>query len=619
MATSGSFTTSGYDAANAPDHYVFSWELSSQSVSGNYSIITWSLTAGGGKNEYWWTNVQEKYVTVDGATQENSIAQETYNGTTPFSGTTTIYHNADGTKTFEASAGGAFYYFGMYNSTGSGSWSLPTIPRASSLTSVGDVMLGDRCNVQWTPASSQFKYKLKFLLGGWSATTDFISPKQASAYTYTGYTIPTNELLSLIPNSTTANMTATLYTYDASGAQIGTTSSKTFTATVPATVVPTVGTIKLEPQSYKYLLQNKNTLKISVSESSAGAGSGIKSYTFSGPGVSKTTSNTSVTSSKISSTGTLVYTVKVTDTRGRTASKTAEVICYEYIAPTITLNAYRVGSSSSTKEDKNGTYVRCEYNCAFSSVDGKNKISIKIHYKKSGESSWGTSVDVTTGSTNTSGSYTLNNIDANSTYVVYATITDQYDGETSSTHSTIFGTSRILNITSDGTGVAIGKMAESPNSFDVRWDSHFGGDVNIDCNITAANILQAVPLWSGQDSGTIAIDLPDGDDLDSYTYLEVYYADNNGKGHGYTKVCQPNGKELHLSLIEASQNTVYAGRTYIRRTSYGITGNGTKVTITPHSAGQGYIMIKASNESGDPLSFYLDANYISITKVVGYK
>ena len=50
-----------------------------------------------------------------------------------------------------------------------------------------------------------------------------------------------------------------------------------------------------------------------------------------------------------------------------------------------------------------------------------------------------------------------------STYTIYATIVDSYGGSSQSSSETVFSVSRVLNITSDGTGIALGKMAENTN------------------------------------------------------------------------------------------------------------------------------------------------------------
>jgi hypothetical protein len=236
-------------------------------------------------------------------------------------------------------------------------------------------------------------------------------------------------------------------------------------------VVPTVGTITLTPQTYSYLIQNKNKLNIGVSGCSAGTGSSIKSYTFSGPGISSTTTSTSVTSSTISNTGTLTYTVKVTDNRGRTASKTKTITCYEYSKPSFSsFKAYRAKDTSGTS-DPNGKYLYCTYGTKYSSVNGTNNISVKVYY---------TTGATTKNATATNGALAINLNENSNTYNVYMQITDSYGGTTTSSSITVFGSSRVLNITKDGMGFAVGKMSEKTNGntnglFECRWDAKFYG------------------------------------------------------------------------------------------------------------------------------------------------
>lgn len=477
MATRGNFTTTSCEGRSL----TFSWSLQSQSIENNTSTISWRLYGSGSYSGY--VMGGPFTVVVNGSIVHSSSNRiQVWAGntqtTTVASGTTTISHNSDGTKSFSASASAAIYSYSV-NCSGSGSWDLTTIPRASSITSVANVTLGNKCGITFTPASTSFQYDIRFSLGSWAVSTGKFTPGTTSAYTYNYYTIPNNSsLLSQIPSSTTGTMTATLTTYDSNDTQIGSTSSKTFTVTVPSSVKPTIAAsnITLTPQTYSYLIQNKNKLKIEVSGCSEGTGSSIKSYTFSGPGVSTTTTSTSVTTSVISDTGTLTYTVTVTDNRGRTASATKTYICYAYSAPKITLSAYRVASSSSTTANNDGSYVRCTYNLSYASV-GNNTPTIKIYYKKSTATTWAsTSASVssttsgTSGTINGIGSYTLSGISSNSTYSVYATITDSYGGNTSSLTVTIFGAERILNIRSDGKSIGFGKMADEKNSFlDSKW------------------------------------------------------------------------------------------------------------------------------------------------------
>ena len=388
-----------------------------------------------------------------------------------------VSHNADGTgsATIYWKWGVNSSWGGMVKPSGSFTITLPTILRASSITSVSNITLGQECSVKWTPNSSKFKYKIVFTLGGWKHTTNYISPNTTSECTYVEYEILANEaLLKNIPDSTTGKMTATLYTYNSSNTQIGTASSKTFTVTVPSSIKPTVGSIALTPvqiNGQDILVQNKNRLTVGVSGCSAGAGSSIKSYTFSGPGISTITTSTSVTSSgAISKSGTLTYTVTVTDTRGRSASKTETIECYAWSTPSITFNAYRVNSANGTTQDNNGEYIRCTYTITYSSVNYTNQIkNFNILGGTNSVSYNDASTEVNDNKITETGSAVISGARSDTTYSIQATFEDNYSGSVKSSRVIVFSVARILNIRGDGNGIGIGKMAEEENVLDCAW------------------------------------------------------------------------------------------------------------------------------------------------------
>ena len=470
MATSGYFYTSGWSDATCTDCYIFSWSLSSQNIEGNYSVISWSLKGAGGNDGYW-TNVKEKYVTVNGSTQSNSTIQQTYNGTVAFSGTTTIYHNADGTKSFSASAGGAFYTYGSYNSTGSGTWELPAIPRASTI-SFGEFTIGSAGTITITPANSSFTHTISYHFGNKTGT---IVTKTSN--TSVSWTPPLSDFASQIPNDVRGYGSLTITTYSGS-TTIG---SKKYTmyCNLPASVVPTVGTITLTPvaiNGQNILVQNKNKLQISVGTCSAGTGSSIKSYTFSGPGVSTTTTSTSITSSgNISSSGTLTYTVKVTDNRGRTASKTATIQCYEWILPSVKIKkVYRVAASGDTTENGSGQIIRLSYELNYASVNNNNSVTVTL-YSKNLSGSYSALGNLTV--SGQSGTHYQGGFSASNTYSIYLKITDSYSGSSNSQVATIFSQGRTFNVRPSGNGIALGKMAETDNLLDSKWAIKTDGDI----------------------------------------------------------------------------------------------------------------------------------------------
>lgn len=165
-----------------------------------------------------------------------------------------IAHNDDGTKDITVSGsviGPNGTNFTGHKTSGGGTFTLDTVPRASDISSAGAVTLGNSCNVKWTPASASFRYKLKFTVGSWSQTTDAIHPNVKSLFTYDGYVLPL-DAANQIPGKT-GTMTVTLYTYSDAAAtkQVGSADSETFTVTVPETdeTRPTVKTMSVSPIS----------------------------------------------------------------------------------------------------------------------------------------------------------------------------------------------------------------------------------------------------------------------------------------------------------------------------------------------------------------------------------
>ena len=481
-------------------------------------------------------------------------------------------------------------------------------PASTFSLSTTSVNVGDSITATIIANNSSFTHKIKFYINN----TYFSEYTVASGLTTYTFIIPTS-WYGAMSSASSCTAYCQLTTYNGSS-QVGDVSTKSFTVKVPDSVKPSISSFTLTASSGKaYLIQGLDTLSLTA-KATAGQGSSIRSYTFSGPHFSQTayTSSTETTLSgvKILVTGELTYTVTVTDTRGRTNSVTSTITCYAYFVPIFqSFSAYR--SNSSGVADAKGIYIQCAYTINWASDVPNNSISVACK---------GPSGTVQSSTSNTI-LFKLSDTNAtDTTYQMWLEAKDAYGSVVESSKIVIFGgDTRILNIRPDGTGMAVGKMAkensDGANLLDIRWD------VNIDGNLTASNIIQPVNLWDGNSNGTISFTDSTSSDVTTYSYFEIYYTDNNGKGCGYTKVHHPIGQEMHLSLIEPSKNTAtaLAGRTYVRKTAYTITGSGQNVTITPDPIGCGYLQIRGSGESSEIITYSTGVNYICITKVVGYK
>lgn len=471
MALSGSCQTAKWTGDSTSGSLVFNW-TATQDITGNKSTISWnikgSVTSG-------WIMFSELSVKIDGSSvyyRDYTNHTNTYNGTQLASGTTTLTHNTDGTRSFTVEIGAGIYNYAI-NKTGSGTFTLNTIPRASSISSASGVTLGNACSIAWTPAASSYTFKLKFSLGSWSYTTGTISPARTSSYTYTGYTIPLT-VANQLPNATSGTMTAYLYTYSGS-TQIGSTTSKTFTVTIPSSVKPSISSVSAT-------LINSNSIingwgiavagytKVKVTASASGSySSTVNSFTISG-GYSTTQSGTSLsyTGGVISSSGSKTFTVVAKDSRGRSSdSKSATAITfYAYSKPTI--SSFTVSrSSSNTKQ------VTVKANWTFSSVNSKNAATGILYYKKSSNTSW-TKYGAITKNTSTT---LTSEFDETSSYNFKIVVTDSLSNSAQEE-----GFVPTIEVTMDfragGKGLGIGKIAESDN-LEIAFDTIFMGNVYI--------------------------------------------------------------------------------------------------------------------------------------------
>ena len=235
--------------------------------------------------------------------------------------------------------------------------------------------------------NASYSHTLTIALGSSSQTINI-----AAGTTTKTFTIP-SAWVSEVPNATSATATATLKTYNGA-TQIGGSDTKTFTVTVPASVVPSLTVAQTIVNSnatvagWGILLQNYSQIKLTAT-ATAGTGATVASYTFSGDGMSYSGSSNEQTSAVLTSSGSRTWTVKVTDSRGRTATVTSSATVHEYASPVISsLTAFR-SDSGGNRDDAAGTYIKATGVFDYSSCDSHNSLTVdKIEYQAEDAGSW---------------------------------------------------------------------------------------------------------------------------------------------------------------------------------------------------------------------------------------
>lgn len=730
MALSGRINGSVTYNSNIFSFYA-TWSAA-QSISGNYSDVT-VTTYWQTSNIYWGFDTvgsRSASITVNGETKSISKRFDTTNGSgsswnvsNPYpiqTVTQRVYHNSDGTKsiTISVRANGHAADWGPSSSisnsadcTASGTITLDTIPRAASITAApnfndeanptitysnpaGDSVSSLQACISLTGAADDVTYRdisktgtsytfnlteaernvlRKATTGGNSRTVRFFVRTIIGGVTYHSQLEKTFSIINYTPTFSESNISY----YDNN-----------------TSITNVTGNSDM-------IVQNKSSLVVKYTAATPKKSASISTYYFKLNGVTKTSTSAGGTVSfgAINSDSNLTLTAWCVDSRGNSSGeKTKTITCYEYHQPSFTsFDAYRANSDGSS--NVNGTYLKNVYSTNYSSVGGKNTISVSFTY--------------TTGSTSKTSTSALFNLgESSKTYNVYATITDSFGGKNTSSTVTVFGATRIFNVSKDGTNFAIGKMATDgvAELFDCRWPirsdepeqtmqnlSYRGQNlISSTANDTVANwnnqgnlatsfytqndLINGQPsqygfllnfssgiggremhnLWFQQPNGDVSHRGGNGEGLGgwrkfldssnytnwvstkpvtlyssssgtigtitlsesaaNFTYLEIFYADNNSREPNSVKLYSPNGKYVSLSCIEPSTSGD-SPRVYIRTSGWTISGTSMTVGRSDLSgANRGVYAQLYPHANGTNIDAKVEAqNYIKIFRILGYK
>lgn len=458
MARSGSFKTTNYDGR----YLVFSWSITSQNTANNTTTISWKLMGDGGSST--WYNAGNFKVVIDSDTVYSSATRiQLYDGTTVASGSYTFKHSADGSKSFTASAQAGIYLVAV-NCTGSGTFALDAIPRASQPSCITwpehtqDVgNFGDEISIHMNRNSSSFTHTVRYQFGEESGTI------AENVTTGTTWVIPLS-FMDLIPANTKGSGTIYVDTYN------GTTKIGTkwcgFTATVPASVRPVCSIQVLDATSIKDTYGNlvKGLSKLYVKTTGTPAySSPIASRDITANGVRYTAEE--IVTGFLTAAGTTTVKATVTDKRGRVSTqKSASFTVLDYEKPAVTALTVRRCNSDGTLNNR-GEYVKATFSATITNLASKNGATYKIRYKKTSAAStaW-TTVTLTayTGKFAVSNGEHIFAADSGSAYNVEVIATDShYSGSKSTTASTAF---TLMHFNADGDGVSFGMVDEEANT-----------------------------------------------------------------------------------------------------------------------------------------------------------
>lgn len=364
----------------------------SYSVENNTSYVEWWVGIRSNTQYHTHNGIPETFkVSVNGT----QVLDQSFTPNVPAgtlvgvkSGTVTISHDADGSKTISASAsfsGSNPGYYAPITGSCSGTVKLTTIPRASSISiDSPSIECGNTININGSSASKNFTHKI---YATWNGKTSELTTISGTLTPTFSYTIPTAWEKDL-PNSTSGIATFTLETFSGS-TSVG---SKSVNATIKVRsgVVPSIDSIKIADANsvcagIGQIVQSQSRLNFTITYSGA-QGSTVTSVSTEFEG--QTYNNSSFTTGTVQGSGSITYTTTIYDSRGRSSQISGKVTVSAYSSPSLTNVTARRANSSYTVDEASGTYALLHFKVGFTSLTGKNVTSFYIQYRASGASSW---------------------------------------------------------------------------------------------------------------------------------------------------------------------------------------------------------------------------------------
>ena len=464
MATSSAMSTT-----NDKIQYKVTITQNSQSVANNTSNVTVSVRVYRTNTGYTTYGTGTVYCTINGTQYTEGITSSdkiTNSGIVLFTKTLNITHNADGTKTLATSTRITHDQFS--SNAQSYSQALTTIPRATTPTvSATSVNMGSDITISMPRASGSFDHTLTYKFGNATGT---IGSDLGTSKTWE---VPLS-LASQIPSGTSGTCTITCKTYN--GSTLIGTKTVSFTAKVPSSVVPSISSLTIAEAvsglSAKFgaYIQNKSQAKVTITAAGSYS-STISSYKTTVSG--KSYSGSTFTSGVLATSGTVTIETTVTDSRGRTATKSSTITVLAYAAPKITkFTAFR--SNSAGVQNYEGTSVNCGYAWTVSALGNKNDNSYVFEYKAKGASAWTSLASGNSYSINTSRIF-ANMAPIDSSYDLRLTVKDYFGSAVAVAEIPTAFT--LLDFNASGKGLAFGKVSETDNQMEIDMQMNIYKDM----------------------------------------------------------------------------------------------------------------------------------------------
>lgn len=482
MASSGRINGSVTNRSNYFSFYLL-WSAV-KNVAGNYSDVTvtsyWSTTSTG----YGFDTVGSRSASITIAGNTSSISQrfdvDPWDSSATYQIQTKTYrvnHNNDGTCSvaISARANGWANSYGPSSAnttagdcTASATVTLDTIPRASSCTFPASMQMNSASTITITKADSNFTHTLEYYFG--SASGTIVTKTTGTSVSFT----PPLSLGNQIPSNDNGTGTLRLITYNSSGTEVGR-NDYPMKLTIDANRKPTISASQIVTSIATYTamgvyVQGKSGVKVNLSATLTNAyGATVASWKTV---INGTTYNgQSFTTGALPKDGTISIATTITDTRNRTSSASTSISVVPYYTPKATVfTAVRNATTQTT--------INCSVTYDIASVNSKNTKTFKYRVRTAG-GTWGAYSTAETLTTYTgTKTFNLTSMAITSSYEIEIVVSDSFTGSPLS--RTVSTVNHPINVKSNGRGVAIGKMSETDDVFEVEYNTKLVRDLTFD-------------------------------------------------------------------------------------------------------------------------------------------
>lgn len=373
------------------------------------------------------------------------------------SGTHTVTHNAQGVYSGIRWEG---HWAGQSSAVGGGvvggAVSFTTIPRASHITTTGSFTTGLSGTIAWSPASTAFRHDIHYRIGTGSWVS--IATNQTSSYAWE----PPHSIFQG-NNATSLTITFRLTTKASAGGSIIGTSERSYPLYLAAGQVPSISAVTWADQNtvvrdkFGVFLQNKSLIKGTLSAAGVlGSTLPTRQVIIGGAAFNESDIVTPGDS------GTIVASGRVVDSRGRVATRVANIVVRPYQEPRVISYQVRRANSNGTV-NPGGTHLRVDLNASATSViNGTERNALKIVVKtRPRGGAWTTRQTLTPGLTYNNNFVVSGGAIANlsQSYDVGIEVTDEaHSGTIPINIESVSTGATSMHIT--GSGVGIGKRHE---------------------------------------------------------------------------------------------------------------------------------------------------------------